>query len=349
VISPARDWKATFGSTVFLSLFLLFQMRSFGSSARVPFHTRHEASFAARGDITSRVFMSSLPYDDATADDILHPLSLASAEGFLAEDVPSDLADPTHLGLPVSKNHGVGVVGNTLLAGLGVAGLAYLAASQNTELAHQIAHLPDTIWEQYSATLAAHPVLTKASTSGFVYTIGDVIAQRTEQKDAPEMQWDMARTARSTTAGFIGHGPLSHCWYNVCDGFFNDVLHWTAWWSTIPKIAVDQTVWGPIWNNLYILILGALKLESPGTIFADMKRSTIPLIVSGLKLWPAAHIVTYGLIPTENRLLWVDLVEIVWVTILATQAASLASHHEEEAEAQVATATSTPVGTAASN
>ena len=55
-------------------------------------------------------------------------------------------------------------------------------------------------------------------------------------------------------------------------------------------------------------------------IWEDVKRTTVPLIVSGLKLWPAAHMVTYGLIPVEHRLLWVDLVEILWVTILATQA-----------------------------
>ena len=35
---------------------------------------------------------------------------------------------------------------------------------------------------------------------------------------------------------------------------------------------------------------------------------------------------TYGLIPVENRLLWVDAVEIIWVTILATQAAALADN-----------------------
>jgi Mpv17 / PMP22 family len=29
----------------------------------------------------------------------------------------------------------------------------------------------------------------------------------------------------------------------------------------------------------------------------------------------------YGLIPPENRLLWVDMVEILWVTILSKQAA----------------------------
>ena len=71
----------------------------------------------------------------------------------------------------------------------------------------------------------------------------------------------------------------------------------------------------------YIVLLGIMQLQKPSQVWADIKRTTIPLVVSGLKRWPLAHCITYGLIPVENRLLWVDLVEIVWVTILATQAA----------------------------
>nr|DAD22988.1 TPA_asm: hypothetical protein HUJ06_024451 [Nelumbo nucifera] len=39
---------------------------------------------------------------------------------------------------------------------------------------------------------------------------------------------------------------------------------------------------------------------------------------AGWKLWPFAHLITYGVIPVEQRLLWVDCVELVWVTILST-------------------------------
>jgi protein Mpv17 len=96
---------------------------------------------------------------------------------------------------------------------------------------------------------------------------------------------------------------------------------------------VDQTLWGPIWNNTYILLLGIMKLDSFKSIWSDMKRTTIPLIVSSLKLWPLAHCITYGLIPVEHRLLWVDLVEILWVTILATKTASSSESRENAAEA----------------
>ena len=73
-----------------------------------------------------------------------------------------------------------------------------------------------------------------------------------------------------------------------------------------------------------------MKRESLESIWSDVRRTTVPLIVSGLKLWPLAHCVTYGLIPVENRLLWVELVEIVWLTILATQAAGKADQQPLE-------------------
>ena len=63
-----------------------------------------------------------------------------------------------------------------------------------------------------------------------------------------------------------------------------------------------------------------MQLQKPEQIWEDMKRTTLPLMVSGLKLWPFVHFITYGLIPVENRLLWVGAVEILWVTILAGEA-----------------------------
>ena len=188
------------------------------------------------------------------------------------------------------------------------------------------------VWDSYSAVLDSSPVQTKAVTSATVYTIGDIIAQRTEGVSTSEL--DGPRIGRSLLAGLLGHGPLSHVWYGVSENLFQNVLHLpNDIFGTAAKVAIDQTSWGPFWNNTYILMIGLMKLDSFDTIWSEMKRTTIPLIVSGLKLWPLAHCVTYGLVPVENRLLWVDFVEIVWVTILATAAAgSNGSGNEEKAK-----------------
>lgn len=180
--------------------------------------------------------------------------------------------------------------------------------------------IPVDNWLSYSAVLEQAPLSTKAVTSATVYTIGDMISQGTEGKSIGEI--DRPRVIRSLLAGLIGHGPLSHLWYDFSEQIFENVMHLQGWGGTIIKVAIDQTTWGPFWNNSYILLLGLMKFDKLENIFSEMKRTTIPLIVSGLKLWPLAHVVTYGLIPVENRLLWVDLVEIIWVTILASAAAA---------------------------
>ncbi|KAL3789210.1 hypothetical protein HJC23_002795 [Cyclotella cryptica] len=198
------------------------------------------------------------------------------------------------------------------------------------EIAYRV---PIDNWRSYNDILNMAPIQTKAVTSATVYTIGDIIAQRSEGVQMGEL--DRSRIARSLTAGLIGHGPLSHVWYQISEDWFDNVLHWTEWWSFVPKVVIDQTLWGPFWNNTYIVMLGIMQFQKPSQIWGDIKRTTIPLIVSGLKLWPLAHCVTYGLVPIENRLLWVDMVEIVWVTILATQASASTVEHPSNAQEEL--------------
>ena len=204
---------------------------------------------------------------------------------------------------------------------------------------HSLQHCASNAWNGYQQVLAAHPIATKGATSATVYTIGDILSQKsTSPADDEEFELDVPRVLRSLIAGGIAHGPLSHVWYNLSEGFFNNVLHIKQeWWSFLPKIVVDQTVWGPIWNSLYIFLIGIMQRQSFDKLTDDVKSSTLPLLVSGLKLWPLAHVVTYGVLPVEHRLLWVDMVEIVWVSIMASQAAALGDdgeHHQQQQNAE---------------
>lgn len=211
--------------------------------------------------------------------------------------------------------------------------------------------IPLDNWRSYTDVLNMAPLRTKAITSATVYAIGDVLSQLKEEEGTEGTgggggigRIDRWRTLRSSVAGLVGHGPMSHVWYHVSEDFFENVLNLHAWWDFVPKVVVDQAIFGPIWNNTYILLLGLMQLQGPTRIWDDMKRTTVPLILSGLKLWPFVHCITYGLIPVENRLLWVDAVEIVWVTILAGEASSSSSSGDDtpvEVEATEEDGTST--------
>ncbi|XP_050383629.1 uncharacterized protein LOC126800320 isoform X2 [Argentina anserina] len=173
-------------------------------------------------------------------------------------------------------------------------------------------YVPEHNWIAYEQALQANPVLAKMVISGVVYTLGDWIAQCYEGKAI--LEFDRTRMFRSGFVGFSLHGSLSHYYYQFCEALFP----LEDWWVVPAKIAFDQTVWAAIWNSIYFVVLGLLRFESPIKIFDELKGTFIPMLTAGWKLWPFAHLVTYGLIPLEQRLLWVDCVELIWVTILST-------------------------------
>ena len=166
--------------------------------------------------------------------------------------------------------------------------------------------------------LGTDPIAVKAATSGTVYVIGDIISQLLGDKHLGEL--DRTRILRSGAAGFMLHGPLSHFWYIISDYGFNNILNLQEWWSVFPKIGVDQLFWGPTWNAIYIMTIGVLQRDKLKDSLSAVKSQTVPLMKSGIKLWVPTHMITYGLIPQANRLLWVDTVEILWCVILATSA-----------------------------
>ncbi|XP_019084147.1 PREDICTED: protein SYM1 isoform X2 [Camelina sativa] len=173
-------------------------------------------------------------------------------------------------------------------------------------------YAPEHNWVAYEQILKTNPVLAKMAISGIVYSLGDWIAQCYEGK--PLFEFDRSRVVRSGLVGFTLHGSLSHYYYQFCEALFP----FQEWWVVPAKIAFDQTVWSAIWNSIYFTVLGLLRFQSPADIFSEIKTTFWPMITAGWKLWPLAHLVTYGVIPVDQRLLWVDCIELIWVTILST-------------------------------
>ncbi|KAI4320748.1 hypothetical protein MLD38_034193 [Melastoma candidum] len=173
-------------------------------------------------------------------------------------------------------------------------------------------YAPQHNWSAYEEALKANPVLAKMVISGVVYSLGDWIAQCFEGK--PLFEFDRARMFRSGLVGFTLHGSLSHYYYEFCEALFP----FQDWWVVPAKVAFDQTAWAALWNSIYYTVVALLRFESPVAIYNELKATFWPMLTAGWKLWPFAHLITYGVIPVEQRLLWVDCVELVWVTILST-------------------------------
>ncbi|KAF7141784.1 hypothetical protein RHSIM_Rhsim06G0149000 [Rhododendron simsii] len=183
---------------------------------------------------------------------------------------------------------------------------------QGWTLYEVLRYAPEHNWIAYEEALKSNPVLAKMVISGVVYSIGDWIAQCYEGK--PLFEFDRTRMFRSGLVGFLLHGFLSHYYYQFCEA----LIPFDDWWVVPAKVAFDQTAWAALWNSIYFVVLSFLRLESPENTFNELKATFWPMLTAGWKLWPFAHLITYGVVPIEQRLLWVDCVELIWVTILST-------------------------------
>eukprot|EP00257_Ricinus_communis_P025489 XP_025012903.1 uncharacterized protein LOC8262110 isoform X3 [Ricinus communis] len=78
------------------------------------------------------------------------------------------------------------------------------------------------------------------------------------------------------------------------------------------------------------------------TLHGSLSHYYYQFCEAGWKLWPFSHLITYGVIPVEQRLLWVDCVELIWVTILST-------YSNEKSEARTSEATIEATSKSSSN
>ena len=66
------------------------------------------------------------------------------------------------------------------------------------------------------------------------------------------------------------------------------------------------------------MLIGAFALTPPKQIIRDVRETWWPGMKASLKFWPAVHLITFStLVPLELKLLWIDLMEIVWIAILS--------------------------------
>jgi len=191
--------------------------------------------------------------------------------------------------------------------------------------------LPGELLHKYEMLVPTNPVFYKACTSGVAYTFGDFISQIYQGRSLGSL--DLPRSFRSGAAGFIGHGPLCHYWMIAMETYLD---FGGAWWATGFKVFADQTVWSLYLNAMYSFLIGTLAFRNPAEVWKDVKATSWPALRSSWRFWPFVHCISFShAVPLDLKLLWVDVMEIVWVTILS-RVANQDDGKEGEETAQVA-------------
>jgi protein Mpv17 len=83
---------------------------------------------------------------------------------------------------------------------------------------------------------------------------------------------------------------------------------------------VDQLLWCPLFTAALFCFTGITAGFSPREIFAIFKISGPQVILSSWLIWPAAHAVNFRVIPGRQRLLYINVIQLFFNSILSALA-----------------------------
>ena len=160
------------------------------------------------------------------------------------------------------------------------------------------------LWARYNAMLDSQPLLTKALTSLTGFTVGDVLAQSfVEGGDKP---YDIMRTVRMGSFGFLLHGTTGHYFY----GFLDSKLPGTAPMTVATKVAIDQTIWNPIFGCMFFGYLNIMEGKSVDDYVKKIKADLKTAVMGSWAVWVPAHTINFAFIPPSQRLLYINSIQI---------------------------------------
>ncbi|CAM9218489.1 unnamed protein product [Ectocarpus sp. 13 AM-2016] len=158
------------------------------------------------------------------------------------------------------------------------------------------------IWAAYNKALAAQPLLVKAMTSFTGFTVGDILAQKFI---SPEDDYDFMRTLRLGTFGALVHGPTGHYFYGMLDS----KLPGTKPMTVASKVAIDQTIWNPIFGVMFFTYLGLAEGKSVDDIQKKIKNDLATAVMGSWTVWIPAHTINFKFVPTSQRLLYINTIQ----------------------------------------
>lgn len=166
------------------------------------------------------------------------------------------------------------------------------------------------LWDDYNKVLTEKPLVTKAMTSLVGFTIGDLLAQFFIEKGS---DYNLARTLRLASFGFLIHGTTGHWFYGKLD----KLIPGKGAVQVFSKVGIDQVFWNPIFGVMFFGYMGALEGSGVAGTINKIKADLMTQVTGSWKVWPTAHAISFRFVPTEQRLLYINTIQIFYNMFLS--------------------------------
>jgi len=119
-------------------------------------------------------------------------------------------------------------------------------------------------------------------------------------------------------------GPVGHCWYTLLD---KNVMPEDPKCpkAIISKMALDQLIWAPMFSCVFFTFIRTLE-GHPELALSTIQTELVPTIVANYALWPLAHIINFRFVPSQQRILYINFIQVLWTCYLSNLAANGHGH-----------------------
>eukprot|EP00102_Acyrthosiphon_pisum_P019810 XP_016657020.1 PREDICTED: protein Mpv17-like [Acyrthosiphon pisum] len=159
-------------------------------------------------------------------------------------------------------------------------------------------------WYRYCSH--TYPIRTNLVQTGFMFGLGDLIAQSAVEKCKPD-EIDWLRMVRFASIG-CAVGPTLSMWYKSLDRLGTK--------NTIPiitkKISVDQLIASPIINGAVLIMSRVFNGDKWPQIQNKLEEDFVKVMLNSYLIWPAVQTFNFIIVPQQYRVLAVQVVSLAW-------------------------------------
>jgi len=153
-----------------------------------------------------------------------------------------------------------------------------------------------------------HLLLVNTATSGGLLWIGDLI----EQKREGVKTIDKSRSLRMFTVG-LSQGPPHHYFYLLLDKFFPGKTPLVI----LKKVLLDQILAAPFFALTFIYGASLLEGRSLQQCWLEFKMKFPTIYLFDWLIWPPSQFINFSLVPGQYRVLYVNVVTVIWDIFLS--------------------------------
>ncbi|KAK6189912.1 hypothetical protein SNE40_001880 [Patella caerulea] len=176
-------------------------------------------------------------------------------------------------------------------------------------------NLLDKVLREYSSLLQRRPVLTKSISSASISAIGNLFSQYLAPQPGSQGRIVWRSTFAYAFFGLVVNGPVIHHFYTYLD----KVVPKKDNTSAIKRVLFDRFVFAPPYLLVYLYVISLL--EGHGTARAKQKVKDVywMLLKLNWKVWTFVQYFNLTYIPAKYRLLFGNLVALIWTTYISVK------------------------------